>query len=72
MAQSYDYGFRCPNCKEICDSKVIDSRFNMLGKKRRRECLLCGARFTTIETKNIFYPNTSVKKGADESANWEA
>lgn len=41
---------RCPYCGEL-DSKVIDSRPTEDGEKirRRRECLICGKRFTTYE-----------------------
>lgn len=41
---------RCPKCGHV-DSKVIDSRSSEVGDsiRRRRECLSCGARFTTYE-----------------------
>ena len=41
---------KCPFCSEI-DNKVIDSRLSKDGNviRRRRECLLCGRRFTTYE-----------------------
>ena len=42
---------RCPKCG--CDNdKVIDSRSvkDGFGVRRRRECLACGCRFTTIES----------------------
>lgn len=41
---------KCPYCGEL-DSKVIDSRPTEDGEKirRRRECLICGKRFTTYE-----------------------
>ena len=41
---------RCPKCGHV-DSKVIDSRSSEVGDsiRRRRECLTCGARFTTYE-----------------------
>lgn len=41
---------RCPYCKEDKD-KVIDSRSSDGGRviRRRRECLVCGRRFTTYE-----------------------
>jgi len=41
---------RCPKCTSIED-KVIDSRIGKEGNtiRRRRECLECGYRFTTIE-----------------------
>ena len=41
---------RCPKCTSVED-KVIDSRISKEGNtiRRRRECLECGHRFTTIE-----------------------
>lgn len=41
---------KCPFCKET-DNKVIDSRLSKDGNeiRRRRECLVCGRRFTTYE-----------------------
>ena len=42
---------RCPFCSHS-ESKVVDSRPTDEGSsiRRRRECLSCGARFTTYET----------------------
>ena len=39
---------KCPYCG-YDDSKVIDSRPSDERKRRRRECLKCGKRFTTYE-----------------------
>jgi transcriptional repressor NrdR len=41
---------RCPKCTSIED-KVIDSRISREGNtiRRRRECLECGHRYTTLE-----------------------
>jgi transcriptional repressor NrdR len=41
---------KCPFCGEI-DNKVIDSRLSKDGDviRRRRECIICGRRFTTYE-----------------------
>ena len=39
---------RCPFC-QYEESKVIDSRPAEDKKRRRRECLKCGKRFTTYE-----------------------
>lgn len=39
---------KCPYCN-FPDSKVIDSRPKDNKIKRRRECINCGARFTTFE-----------------------
>ena len=52
---------RCPKCSAL-DDKVIDSRSSRDGAliRRRRECLKCGARFTTYE--EINRENLRVKK----------
>ena len=41
---------RCPKCANL-DDKVVDTRVSKEGDstRRRRECLNCGARFTTYE-----------------------
>ncbi|MFP4640660.1 MAG: transcriptional regulator NrdR [Dehalococcoidia bacterium] len=39
---------RCPYCG-YNESRVIDSRSTDQGTRRRRQCLTCGARFTTHE-----------------------
>lgn len=41
---------RCPECRGD-NSAVIDSRYEQLGRRRRRKCLnrKCGHRWTTIE-----------------------
>lgn len=40
---------KCPDCQG--ESRVIDTRTNATGStvKRRRQCLVCGKRFTTYE-----------------------
>ena len=38
----------CPSCKSS-KTFVIDSRQNIDGFRRRRECKKCGIRFSTIE-----------------------
>lgn len=40
---------RCPYC-HYRDSKVTDSRANDDGIRRRRQCIACGERFTTVES----------------------
>jgi len=38
----------CPKCGDL--SKVVDSRLNGPGRvRRRRQCLGCGQRFSTLE-----------------------
>jgi transcriptional repressor NrdR len=39
---------KCPQCQNS-DSKVIETRAVGVGIRRRRQCLACGARFTTHE-----------------------
>jgi transcriptional repressor NrdR len=41
---------RCPQCDDP-DNRVVDTRVSRGGRalRRRRECLACGARFTTYE-----------------------
>lgn len=47
----------CPFCGEI-DTKVIDSRLVSEGNqvRRRRECIVCGERFTTYEVAELVMP----------------
>ena len=40
---------RCPFC-QARDSRVTDSRSTDDGIRRRRECTVCGERFSTVET----------------------
>lgn len=43
----------CPKCNR--KTKVIDSRTDEDSTDRRRECTLCGYRFTTVEVdKDLF------------------
>lgn len=47
---------KCPSCGDE-ESKVIDSRSMGDGVRRRRQCLKCGARFTTserLQSRNLF------------------
>ena len=46
---------KCLNCHFV-DTKVVDSRLTMDGYaiRRRRECLKCGFRFSTLEEVEIF------------------
>lgn len=40
----------CPGCGKIGVSKVLESRFRDGSVYRRRECTICGRRFSTTET----------------------
>jgi len=54
---------RCPFCKENRD-KVVDSRSSDAGRviRRRRQCLVCGRRFTTYEKLGESFKLYVVKK----------
>jgi transcriptional repressor NrdR len=56
---------RCPACAHL-DDKVVDSRQSDDGDaiRRRRECLSCGARFTTFERLE-FVPLVVLKRSGD-------
>lgn len=55
----------CPFCKAH-DTKVIDSRLVAEGEqvRRRRECQLCGERFTTFETAELVLPRLIKQDGS--------
>ena len=55
---------KCPKCG-CADDKVIDTRAAEAGKmiRRRRECLVCGTRFTTIERMEEMQLNVIKKDG---------
>lgn len=54
----------CPFCNAL-DTKVIDSRLVGEGKqvRRRRECILCGERFTTYEIAELTMPRVVKRDG---------
>ena len=56
---------RCPACAHL-DDKVVDSRQSDDGDaiRRRRECLACGARFTTFERLELV-PLMVLKRSGD-------
>jgi transcriptional repressor NrdR len=58
---------RCPFCHHP-DDKVVDSREGRDGAstRRRRECLACGARFTTYERIDAVMPLIIKKDGRRE------
>lgn len=43
-------GERCPACGKM-KSKIIDTRMENGYRKRKRECLCCGRRWSTIEVR---------------------
>ena len=57
---------KCPNCDNP-ESRVLDTRIPREGEiRRRRECLECKFRFTTVETLLISYPHVVKKDGRRE------
>ena len=56
---------QCPNCQHT-DSRVLESRSSENGQsiRRRRECLACGARFTTFERLELV-PLMVLKRSGD-------
>jgi transcriptional repressor NrdR len=59
---------KCPYCNEL-ENKVIDSRLSKDGRtiRRRRECILCGRRFTTYEKLEEVLPMVVKKDGRREA-----
>jgi len=55
----------CPFC-EHHDSRVIDSREASEGVRRRRECLRCGLRFSTVERTQMDLLMVSKRDGRRE------
>jgi len=57
---------KCPYCSHH-DDRVLDTRIQKDGSiRRRRECLDCKARFTTVETLLLNYPMIIKKDGRRE------
>lgn len=57
---------KCPSC-DFLESRVLETRFQKDGEiRRRRECLQCKARFTTIEGLYVAYPHIIKKDGRRE------
>src|ERR1700694_5697551 len=56
---------KCPNCGED-DSKVIDTTEIRAGIRRRRECRVCGDRFTTYERTQSITPRLIKSNGNRE------
>lgn len=55
---------KCPYCSHT-DDKVLETRIQKEGEviRRRRECLSCGSRFTTVESLVRTYPLVIKKDG---------
>ena len=62
---------KCPYCGHA-DDRVLDTRIQKDGSiRRRRECLECKARFSTVETIALSYPFIIKKDGRREPYNKE-
>lgn len=62
---------KCPFCGHA-DDRVLDTRVQKDGSiRRRRECLECKARFSTVETIMLAYPFIIKKDGRREPFNKE-
>lgn len=61
---------RCPYCRTR-DSRVTDSRATDDGIRRRRQCVVCGERFTTFETVQLSAVQIIKKDGRREDFNRE-
>lgn len=46
----------CPKCKG--QTAVVDSKPTATGVRRRRKCLWCDHRFSTLETQENFYAHS--------------
>jgi transcriptional repressor NrdR len=59
---------RCPFCSAQ-DTRVVDSRLATEGTsvRRRRECIDCGARFTTYESAEVNVPRIVKRDGRREA-----
>lgn len=56
---------QCPSCQHP-DSRVVDSRESGDAIRRRRSCLSCGHRFTTLERTELRLPWVVKKDGRRE------
>lgn len=57
---------KCPSCEDS-ESRVLDTRVQRDGEiRRRRECLGCKYRFTTVETLALTFPHVIKKDGRRE------
>lgn len=62
---------KCPKCDDL-ESRVLDTRVQKDGEiRRRRECLSCRHRFTTVEILVTNYPHIVKKDGRREPYNRE-
>lgn len=61
---------RCPYC-HFRDSKVTDSRASDDGIRRRRQCIACGERFTTMEAVQLSVVQVVKRDGRREDFNRE-
>ncbi|MBT4760679.1 MAG: transcriptional repressor NrdR [Bdellovibrionaceae bacterium] len=57
---------KCPHC-QYAENRVLDTRIQKENEiRRRRECLKCKGRFSTIESVIVSYPHVIKKDGRRE------
>lgn len=57
---------KCPQCGHL-ENRVLDTRMQKEGDiRRRRECMSCKLRFSTVESVLINYPHVKKKDGRRE------
>ncbi|MBX3023229.1 MAG: transcriptional regulator NrdR [Bdellovibrionales bacterium] len=56
---------KCPQCGHL-EHRVLETRDREEEIRRRRECLACKLRFSTVETLLVYYPHVIKKDGRRE------
>lgn len=56
---------KCPQCGHL-EHRVLETRDREDEIRRRRECLSCRLRFSTVETLLVYYPHVIKKDGRRE------
>lgn len=56
---------KCPQCGHL-EHRVLETRDREEEIRRRRECLSCRVRFSTVETLLVYYPQVIKKDGRRE------
>ena len=56
---------KCPSCGHL-EHRVLETRDRADEIRRRRECLGCKLRFTTVETLLVYFPHVIKKDGRRE------
>lgn len=58
----------CPKCGSVNMSRVTNSRCKEDGVHRRRECVLCGCRYSTMEKVSSVRQYRKTKEKRNETA----